>query len=156
MKMAKQRNLVITDNEEGQPVFLKSADPVEPVAIFNGNSPDISISPQFNGQGYFSHISALAPADTGGDGSKFTVKNSRLNTVIRRHNFKAQYTDVADAKDAAQAKIGRMFANSVNDSVPVLTWRGASADLCKANTYMTLFATVSMLCGDYRFLYWVV
>jgi len=150
--LAKQRNFVITDNEQGAPVFWRSIPEETPVAIFEGDSPQISIEPGFNGQGYYSHVTALSPADPGFNGSSYTVKNEKLGGVIRPLVFKAPDTEGSDTKTAAEAKISRMFANSVNYVITVHTWRDSNGDLFDVNKYVTVNSPKNMIYGRYNFL----
>ena len=153
IKLAQQRNFVISSTQEGKLLFQKSVEPGNPVAnLAEGSPPIISITPQFKAQEYYSHISGLAPTAVGSKGSQHTVENPRLKGVIRPLTFKADDTIPGNVKAAAEAKAGYMFANTVSYSVVLAQWRDTNNDLWKPNTTITLKADGVMIYSEYEFI----
>jgi len=155
-KMASQRNLIITNNAAGQLVYWQSIQPGNPVArFFDGATPPlVSITPNFQPQQYFSHITGIAPVDMGDAGLQFTVQNDRLRKRLRPHVFKANDTESAALSETVSTKAGRMFANAVSYTVEMSSWRNEqdSNNLWRPNTTLTLFAPQAMIYDEYEFL----
>ena len=151
--LAKQRNLIISSNAQGELIFLKSDDAGQPVAILEqGTSPLMGVSPTFNPQNYHSHITGIESAIVGLAGSQFTVKNKHLSDVVRPLSFSAPDTEDGNVKTAVEAKMGRMFGNMVSYNVPVATWRDVSGVLWRPNTTIKLKAPDAMIYEFYEFI----
>ena len=152
-ELAKQRNFVIGDTALGKLLFWQSVEPGNPVAILQqGSSPVLSVTPLFNPQEYYSHITGLEPIFIGGLGSQFTVQNPRLQTITRPMTFTVQDTEAGAIKTAVEAKAGRMFGNMVSYSVPVSTWRDPQGQLWQPNTTVKLLAPGAMIYSEYEFI----
>lgn len=153
IELAKQRNLIISSTEKGELLFQQSVKPGTPVArLKQGQSPVISITPEFNEQEYYSHVTGFEPVDPIFGGSKYTVKNDRLKGVLRPFNFEVPDTTSGDVKNAVQAKIGRMFGNLVTYTIEVDTWRDPKGALWAPNTTITLTASDAMVYNEYEFI----
>lgn len=153
--LAQQRNLVMTDNEEGNLVFQKSIGTGSPVArLEQGILPLHQVVPQFNPQEYFSEVTGFAPTKGSRLGSRFTVLNKFLNQssntirIIRPKSFKLEDTDDADAPDGTNAKIGRMFANMVSYNLEFPSWRDSQGALWTPNKTLTLLAQDAMVYNE--------
>lgn len=153
VKLAKQRNLILANDERGNLIAWQSVTNSAPVARFEqGFSPLLSIAPFFSPQEYYSHITGLDPVVIGSEGSQFTVRNPRLTGVVRPFTFKAPDTNNSNIKAAVQARASRMFANLVSYSVKVATWRDAAGNLWEPNTTITVNAPDAMIYSDYQFI----
>lgn len=153
VELAKQRNLIISSTSKGKLLFQQSVVTGNPVAILEqGVSPLLSVTPLFNPQEYYSHVTGLEPTLVGVDGGQFTVKNPHLQGVIRPFTFNLPDTLVADAKAAVDAKIGRMIGNMVVYSVSVDTWRDRFGNLWTPNTKIKLLAPDAMIYNSYEFI----
>ena len=152
-ELAKQRSVVISDTNDGKLLFWQSLETGTPIAkLTQGESPLISVTPNFNPQNYYSDITGLEPITTGFDGSQYTVKNSRLKNTIRPYVYKVNDTLNADVKTAVEAKAGRMFADLASYDIQVSTWRTPSGELWDRNKIITLNAPDAMVYNDYKFL----
>ena len=152
IELAKKRNLIISDTVRGKLVFLKSTTTGQPVArLQQGSSPVFSVVPTFNPQEYYSHITGIEPFIPNLPGLQFTVKNERLQGVVRPLTFKIPDTKDADLKTAVEAKIGRMFGNAASYSIGVATWRDSKGKLWTPNTTITLLAPDAMIYNEYEF-----
>ena len=151
--LADQRNFVVSSTPEGRVLFWRSVTPGNPVArLEQGSPPILTILPQFDPQKYYSHITGLAPAFLGVEGSKYTVKNPRLEGVIRPFTFKGEDTTDGDIKEATEAKAGYMFGGAVAYTVTLATWRDPQGKLWEENTTITLLAPGAMIYSEYEFL----
>ncbi len=150
--LAKQRNLVISSNEAGAVVFLRSTELGQPVAILEqGQSPLTKVMPSFSPQEYYSHITGIEPITIGLGGSQYTIQNPRLNGVLRPMTFDVPDTPDADVKTAVAAKAGRMFGNAASYSIEVSTWRDPQGALWTPNTTLKLLAPNAMIYSSYEF-----
>ena len=153
VELAKQRNLIVASTPDGKLIIWNSNNTGSPVANFEqGNSPVLSITPFFNPQNYYSHVTGIEPVVVGLAGSQFTVKNARLPGVIRPHTFNAPDTINSTIKSAVEAKTGRMFGNMVSYSIRVNTWRDPAGNLWEPNTTVNLIAPDAMIYNNYEFI----
>lgn len=151
--LAQQRNLVIASTPTGKLLVQRSVAAGSPVArLVQGSAPVTSVAPQFKPQDYYSHITGLRPTSISSGGGKYTVKNPRLEGVVRPFNFTANDTLAADVKEATEAKAGRMVANAVGYSVGVSSWRDPVGNLWQPNTTITINAPGVMVYSDYEFI----
>lgn len=153
IKLAQQRGLLVSSTERGELLFTKSIEPGQPVArLVEGASPLVDVVPVFNPQDYYSEITGIEPVVVGLRGGQVTVRNPRLRGIVRPLAFEVSDTVNADIEAACNAKAGRMFANVVNYSCNVATWRDPSGNLWKPNTTVTIDAPGAMIYGEYEFL----
>ncbi len=151
-ELAKQRNLIIASTSEGALIFWQSVKAGAPVArLQEGSAPVLSVMPSFSPQEYYSHITGVEPVAVGSEGSKFTVKNTRLEGVLRPITFNTPDTSDADVKAAVEAKSGRMFGNMASYSIHLSTWRDPKGELWMPNTTVTLLAPDAMIYSEYEF-----
>ena len=153
MELARQRNFIISSTARGAVLFQRSVNPGDPVATLEQGVPPLeAVTPEFNPQQYYSHVTGVQPALLGIPGAQFTVENPRLKGVIRPLTFKADDTDGTELKEAVEAKAGRMFGSAVSYPVTVSTWRDSQGDLWAPNTTIVLVAPGAMVYTEYEFI----
>jgi prophage tail gpP-like protein len=116
-RLAKQRNLLFTNNEKGQLVFFNPKPEKAFVTFVEGKSPLISIKPKFGAQDFYSHITGFGKTDAEYPSLSFTFENKYLiNKGIIRHNSLTieDSETIGDLENAVKAHAGRMFADCVN------------------------------------------
>ena len=151
--LAKQRNLVISSNEAGAIVFLRSTSGGQPVAILEqGQSPLMKVIPTFSPQEYYSHVTGIEPVLIGFGGSQYTIQNPRLAGTLRPMTFSVPDAIGADVKAAVAAKAGRMFGNAAAYSVEVSAWRDPQGKLWTPNATLKLLAPNAMVYNAYEFI----
>lgn len=151
--LAKQRNLIISSTERGKLLFQQSISIGNPVArLQQGEPPLLSVTPRFSPQEYYSHLTGLESVEIGLSGSQYTVKNERLEGVIRPLIFTVPDAAKADVKAAVQAKMGRMFGNLAAYTIDVATWRDPNGNIWKPNTTIKLTAPDAMIYNEYEFI----
>jgi prophage tail gpP-like protein len=151
--LARQRGLVVSSTPEGELLFQKSIDGGQPVAsLVQGEQPLISVSPSFNPQDLYSHITGIEPVIVGLKGSNYTVVNPTLRGVVRPLTFTPPDTLDSDVKEAVDAKAGRMMANAATFVVVVATWRDPQGAVWTPNTTINLKAPDAMVYESYEFL----
>jgi len=145
--LAKQRDLMLTDDEDGDLLLLQPVAAGHPVAklVFDGLPPVIAVTPQFNPQDFFSEITAWTPTVRGRKGTKYTQKNPLLDGVIRPSSFKPDDTDRGNAQETARSHMGRMFGNMVGWEVELPTMLDPNGNLYVPNTTILLTAPKAMI-----------
>lgn len=150
-KLAKERNIVISSDINGNLLFQKPIDTGLSKAVFRqGEAPLLSVTPSFNPQDYFSTITGVDSVIIGEAGTQFTMKNSKLGGVIRPYTFQVKDTLDSDIKTTVESKVGRMLGNMVAYSIQVSTWRDDQGKLFEPNTIVTLLAPDAMVYKEYK------
>lgn len=151
--LAKERGFLITNTPEGELYFREADVGAASVATLRqGRSPLISVTPQFNAQEYYSHITAKAPTFFGMGGENVVAVNPRLNGVLRPFTYNpADGVIGADVQVAVDAKMGRMFANAAPYTATVSTWRTPAGGLWQAGDTVTVHAPDAMIYEPYEF-----
>jgi len=153
IKLAKQRNLIVSSTSAGKLLFLRPVTITPPVAILRqGATPVLSVTPTFNPQKYYSHVTGLETTIVGIGGSQFTVKNPHMDGSIRPFNFVVNDTSSADVKTTVEAKIGRMFGDIAGYSLQLTTWRDPLGNLWKPGKTVKLIAPDAMVYNEYEFI----
>lgn len=152
--LAKQRNLVITDNSTGELVFTQAVDTGSPVAALKqGVQPLLGVTQESqNPQQFFSHVTAIKTTKLGSRGAGYTVTNPHGQGAFRSSNFLLENARKSDAKIAATSRYGRMLANAVAYTVDVATWRDPSGNLWEPNTTIKVEYPDCMIYSEYEFL----
>lgn len=149
--LAKQRNLVIGDTREGELLFHKSVQTGSPVArIEQGNSPLVSVTPQFNAQQTFTAVTGINPVTPGVDGEPFTVQTGILGG--RYHTYAVKDTENTSLKEAVDAKVGRMYGNMATYKLKVPTWFDPFGTLWSPNRTIKVLAPNAMIYNEYEFI----
>jgi prophage tail gpP-like protein len=152
-ELAHQRGLIISNTPQGNLLFLQSVQTGNPVATLKqGETPLVGVVPSLNSQAYYSDVTALKPRKVGSKGSKFTVQNKLIGPVLRPYTFQVRDAKKADTTIAANAKIGRMFGNSVQYRITLDTWRDPQDSLWTPNTTIVIQAPDSKIYDPYEFL----
>jgi prophage tail gpP-like protein len=119
-RLAKQRNLLFTNNEKGQLVFFNPKSEKAFVSFAEGKLPLISVKPKFDAQNFFSHITGFGKTDAEYPSLSYTFENRYLiNKGITRHQSLTieDSETISDLENAVKAHAGRMFADCVNYEV---------------------------------------
>lgn len=150
--LAKQRNLIISSNEEGQLLISALVAETVPVAsLKQGESPLMSVVPNISPQNYYSHITGILPKKIGGSNTKFTVRNPFMDGVVRPYSYYVSDTKDADLERAVNSKMGRMFADAINYTIVVSTWFDPDGNLWKPGKLIELEAPEAMIYAPYKF-----
>jgi prophage tail gpP-like protein/phage tail protein X len=133
IKLAKQRGLIVTSNEVGELVFQTVATGKAKTTIKEGLFPFISGSGTLDGQQRFSTITALSD-NWNGKSSGSYVANDNTITVNRPHVFTTNHITKGELQKAANAKMGRSFATSIQLPLNVTGWRDSDGDRWEKNS----------------------
>jgi prophage tail gpP-like protein len=121
-KLAKQRGFILTDDEEGALVILKAGDDGDSVGFLQeGAEGLVSISPGFNGQAFYSSVTAVSENTYLNPGGSYTAKNPRTDSN-RPRVIRSPDADGATVQSAAESALGRMFSDAVIYSATVPDW----------------------------------
>lgn len=153
VRLAKQRNLLIRDDDKGDLVFwVPNATPAVPDAVLDqGASPLIRVTPDLDPQQYFSHVTGREPMFLNLDGASYTVINALLKGVLRPFTFEIDDTSGATLKEATEAATGRMFASAVKYEAEVATWRKPNGKIWQPGDFVQLTAPDAMIFKPYTF-----
>lgn len=151
-ELAQQRGLIISSNSAGDLVFGKPTDAPPVARLKQGESPVTGITPNFDPQNYFSHITGLESAQAGKPGGQFTVKNPHVKNGVRPFNFTVTDADGPDVETATKAKAGRMIGNMASYTVTVCTWRDSAGALWAPGSTVTLTAPDALVYTEYKFI----
>ena len=116
-RLAKQRNLLFTNNEKGQLLFFNHKTEKTFVSFVEGKSPLISIKPKFKAQDFYSHITGFGKTDAEYPSLAYTFENKYLinKGIIRHHSLTIEDSEtLSDLENAVKAHAGRMFADCVS------------------------------------------
>ncbi len=151
--LARQRNLVIGNNADGNPVFRRTNPTPATQTLREGSSPVLSVEPEFRPQQFYSSITGLSPAFWGEPGAQYTVANPHLVGVHRPFTFTVDDAlDAAGAKSVVDSKVARMFADALAYRVELVGARDVEGKLWQANTRVRLFAPGAMVYEETEFL----
>ena len=164
--LASERNLIISNDPDGELVFYQESEVPGSAAVAfensdlsnlsavleEGQQPLLDVSPSFREQEYYSHVTALQPYLIGLREWKESKKNDRLSKVTRPYTFMARTSNRAEVKAAVDTKMGRMFANAVEYTIELNTWRSSDGNLWKVGDFIKLTAPDAMIFSAYTFL----
>ncbi len=153
-KLVQQRGLIMSNDQDGNLVFLKSASTGHPVVALDEEkgAPLISVAVQFSPQEYFSEVSVVVAPKRGKPGGTFTETNPHFTGLFRPTTFKCDDIKRSDGPNAARAKLARMFGNAVSWDVELPTIRDQHGELLKPNTTVIMKAPSVMVYGRHEFL----
>lgn len=141
IELAKQRNRIISSTPNGALYFPDTQVRNAPRAnLVQGQSPLQSVTPQIDGENYYSHVTGIQPTAVGSKGGQYTVKNPHLTGVVRPFTFNLPDITGGDARAAVQAKAASMFGSAFSWSVDVATWRDSFGQLWEPGSEITMEA----------------
>jgi prophage tail gpP-like protein len=116
-RLAKQRNLLFTNNEKGQLVFFNSKSEKAFATFTEGKQPLISLKAKYKAQDFFSHITGFGKTDAEYPSLSYTFENTYLigKGIIRHQSLTIEDSEtISDLENAVKAHAGRMFADCVS------------------------------------------
>jgi len=148
IKLAHERNLIVTNSADGKLKFYVSQAEASGSTIKQGSAPFLSASPSYNAQNYFSSVTGLAPTSSSKDAENFTLNNPFLSGVKRPFVFQVQDAKSADLQSAVKSKMGRMFGDAISFSVDVQGWRNETGDLWAPDTTIIFESADAMVYNE--------
>lgn len=154
VSLAEQRDYVIGATDDGRLWFRQSLPRQAPVARLQGGIQPLSdLTPQFNPQRYFSHVTGIEQLVIGVDNfGQFTVQNPRLSGAFRPSVFTVPDSFDIDIETATRSKAARFFAEAATWTARVGTWRTPNGQLWRPGDLITIAAPDAMIYTDYNLL----
>lgn len=148
LELAKQRDIVLTNNLEGN-LLLTKANESESVAYLKDDQPPLlSVVPSFSEQKYFSDYTAILPVIIRQNPTSYTAKNRKLTNSLRVDNYMATDSFNGDEKTVAVSRRARGLANSIRYSCELATLRDPQGGLYAVNTFVNIQAPTAMVYRD--------
>jgi hypothetical protein len=116
-KLSKQRDLLFTNNENGELVFFNAKECSAFVSFEEGKLPLLSVKPKFSAQEFYSHITGYNKTDAEYPALSYTFENKYLinKGILRHHAVTIDDAETSsDLESAVKSYAGRMFADSVS------------------------------------------
>lgn len=113
-ELARQKNIIISHNAQGDLLFTKSKTNLKPILEFNSTNsiPGTRMDLSFNGQGMHSHITVQKQAGIdGGNAGEYTIKNPYVFTVYRPTTTTMSSGDDNDIELAARRALSNEIKN---------------------------------------------
>lgn len=155
LKLSQQRNFLFTNDENGRLVFYKPVKESAFMQFKEGTAPLVSITPAFNAQGFYSHITGHTKNDTEFEPLSFTFENKYLiNKGVTRHET-IMIDDAAtqtDLENAVKAHAGRMFADCVSYTLKCDQHLNADGKLFKKGMTVCIEAPGTMITRQTNFI----
>jgi prophage tail gpP-like protein len=148
LKLAQQRQFLFTNDENGRLVFYKPKDESAFMQFKEGSVPLLSIMPQFNAQGFYSHITGHTKNDTLLEPLSFTFENKYLinKGVIRHDTIMVDDAETAaELEKAVTSHAGRMFADCIAYNLKCETHLNADNKLFKKGMTVCVEAPGAMI-----------
>jgi prophage tail gpP-like protein len=155
LKLAQQRKLLFTNDEDGRLIFFKAKKENAYMTFKEGKLPLISIAPQFNGQGFYSHLTGFAKTDSVNQLSPYTYENKYLIKKGKmRHNtiIIDDAETSTDLENAVKAHAGRMFADCVSFSLKCEGHKNGDGKLFKKGMTVCVEAPGAMITRQTNFI----
>lgn len=150
--LAKQRDVVITNDTNGDLLITKAIDAKSVAHLRDDASPVLAVTPMHDEQNYFSDYTVVVPVIIGGlPIASYTAKNKRLGNILRVENFDARDALNGEERQIAESRRARGLANSISYNVDLATIRDPDGNLYRPNTYVNLIAPTAMIYRDTKF-----
>lgn len=152
-KLAKLRQLVLSDTGQGELLFQQSVKPGNPVLTWEEGQGGITLAtPTFTPQQYFSSVTGIGSQSSGSSSVPYTVQNPHAKGVVRPFTFAVADGDDTDVKAATEAKAASMFANAVSYQINTPSWRDEKGRLWQPNTTVSLKAPSVFIFERFEFI----
>ena len=154
-KLSKQRNLLFTNNENGQLVFFNAKAEKAFAAFSEGVLPLLSIKPKFGAQAFFSHITGFNKTDAEYPSLSYTYENKYLinKGILRHHTITVDDAETAsDLENAVRSYAGRMFADCVSFELECEGHANEHKEIFKKGMTVCVRAPGAMIASDTNFI----
>jgi prophage tail gpP-like protein len=154
-RLAKQRNLLFTNNEKGQLVFFNPQKEKAFISFVEGEAPLISVKTKFNAQDFFSHVTGFGKTEAEYPSVSYTFENKYLinKGIIRHHSLTIEDVEtIADLENAVKAHAGRMFADCVNFELSCENHTNEKGEIFKKGMTVCVCAPSAMILRETNFI----
>ncbi|MGL4982543.1 MAG: LysM peptidoglycan-binding domain-containing protein [Treponemataceae bacterium] len=153
--LTKQRNLLMTNTVQGDLLIFESKKNEVVANYKEGEVPLMSITPSFNAQEFYSHITGFTKTNENKDSLRFTYENKFLK---KQGVFRCQTITVDDAEsqtdleNAVKSYAGRMFANSVSYTITIEGHKTQNGALLKKGDFIKIASETAKINKETAFL----
>jgi len=153
-KLAEQRGLFLSNTQDGSLLIYKPKTESVSASFKQGEFPLISVTPNFNSQGMYSHITGYSKTTTESDSAKYTWENTFLTKkgVLRCMGKKIEDATEGTLEASVKALAGEMFASCVKYSINVSGHRDKNGRVYRKNMALSLMAPGAEIFKDTKFL----
>ena len=139
-RLAKQRALIVRDDEFGSVIFDDGEGYGEPVLVIDGeNRPDANVGPAvYSSSEYYSHITGQIKSKNKRRKKKLTIKNPHYTGITKEHRFEVSDIDEGELETAVNAAAARMFAGCFQVPITVPGWTDKNGDVIKAGNTVSI------------------
>ncbi len=151
IKLAKERGFLISNTVDGKLLFWKLNKKAVTTALKEGQTPLLSVTPNFSPQKYFSEVTGLSSRSVIKDPESVTIDNKNLS-VNRPFAYRVKNRLFgADLKNAVKWKMGLMIGNAIKYSIVVQGLRDERGEIWKPNTFINLTAPSTYVNNETKF-----
>lgn len=154
-KLLRQRDLLFTNDERGRLLIFGAKEKAADVSFIEGEPPLLSVSPKFDAQGFYSHLTGFTKTDSESDSLSYTFENRYLiNKGVSRYKS-VIIDDVKTQEDlqrAVCAQAGRMFADCVSYELNCEGHIFVGGRLCKKGLCVCVKAPKAMIRRETNFI----
>jgi len=154
INLAEQRDLIISNNIEGNLLFWKTKTGSTIAEIKQDETPFLSCKPTFNPQDFYSHITGVNATSEKKLSQKYTYENTYLTKlgVFRPYIFLVQDAKEMDIKKATITKAGKMFGSSCGYQLTLAGHRDKNKNFWRKNTLIMLESPGAMIYKNTKFM----
>lgn len=152
-QLCEQHGVNVTSTYDGQLLLFRPNPQGAPVFRFReGEPPLLTIETTYNGQQYYSDLTAIETIEAGFGGEPYTDINPFARTVLRPFVFETKETDDAGAKVYAEQKSSQMFGESIRYTIGVSQWFDISGTMWRLQQTVQLKSPSALIRSDYEFM----
>ena len=148
LELAKQRDIVLTNNLEGNLLLTKAGESESVAYLKDDQPPLLSVIPSFSEQKYYSDYTAILPVIIRQNPTSYTAKNRKLTNSLRVDNYMATDAFNGDEKVVAESRRARGLANSISYTCQLATLRDPQGSLYSVNKFVNIEAPTAMIYRD--------
>ena len=144
--LAAQRNLFVSDDEDGNLILQMASLAVEPaLTIQEDYSPGATIESTFDNSQYYSSITGLVKAKTRKQGAIFTKQNPFVTGITRPYTRTFEDIDPGELETAVDSMAGRMFAQFFRLNITFPSWENDKGELIKDNQLISVYSPTNYI-----------
>jgi len=154
VKLSKQRNFLIRNDESGRLVFFRPKQDRVFASFEEGKSPLLSLKPKFKAQSFYSHIIGFSKADADHESEQFIYENKYLTKkgITRCNTIIADDADAGSLEATVEAYAGRMFAECVSYELESENHENSDGDVFEKGMTVCVKAPGAMIRRETEFI----
>lgn len=151
--LAKQRAMVISDDEFGSAVFDSGEISGAPILEIDAEfRPDVSVSSQFSTENHFSHVTGILKSKHKRKSKMITVENMHYQGILKPHTFEVDKSDEGELETIVNSVAARMFGTVFSVEITIPGWTDRNGDIVKCGSSVKLRSPKDYIEEMYEFL----